>query len=147
MQISRSSISACDNAFHLKFWGWPNWSPAMLHTKFQVSICPGTCFSKIQIWPKSAVNCALNVYSVSFSLFGFKFRVMWDCFSDVFGLPYRLASLLICHILLIYIMLTKISFIHPQISKYIKSICTVYNHSLSTHSSSITAAMHIYTER
>ena len=34
---------------------------AMLHTKFQVSSSPGTCFSKIEIWPKSAVNPILNV--------------------------------------------------------------------------------------
>ena len=32
-----------------------------LHTKFEVSSSPGTCFSKIQIWPKSAVNRVLNV--------------------------------------------------------------------------------------
>ena len=30
-----------------------------------------------------------------FSLLGFEFGAMWGCFSDVFGLPYRLASLLI----------------------------------------------------
>ena len=34
----------------------------MLCTKFQASSCPGSCFSKIQIWPKSAVNRVLNVY-------------------------------------------------------------------------------------
>ena len=34
----------------------------MLHTKFQASSCPGSCFSKIQIWPKSAVKRVLNVY-------------------------------------------------------------------------------------
>ena len=28
----------------------------MLQTKFQVSTSPGTWFSKIEIWPKSAVN-------------------------------------------------------------------------------------------
>ena len=33
--------------------------------------------------------------SVLFSLLGFDFGAMWGCFSDVFGLPYRLASLLI----------------------------------------------------
>ena len=33
--------------------------------------------------------------SVFFSLLGFEFGVMWGCFYDVFGLPYRLASLLI----------------------------------------------------
>ena len=70
----------------------------MLHTKFQVSSRPGKCFSKIQIWPKSAVNRVLNVYRPGkclFSLLGFEFKVMWGCFSDVFGLPYMLASLLI----------------------------------------------------
>ena len=55
-QFLSSSISAYDNVFHLKFWGWSNWLPAILHTKFEVSSSPGTCFSKIQIWPKSAVN-------------------------------------------------------------------------------------------
>ena len=49
------------NDFHLTFWGWSNWPPIMLHTNFQVSSSPGTCFSKIQIWPKSAVNPILNV--------------------------------------------------------------------------------------
>ena len=96
--MSKSSISACDNAFHLKFWGCSNWPPAMLHAKFQVSSRPWTCFSKIQIWPKSAVNHVLDVYRPSkcfFSLLGFEFGVMWGCFFDVFGLPYRLASLLI----------------------------------------------------
>ena len=70
----------------------------MLLTKFQVSSRPGTFFSKIQIWPKLAVNRVLNVYRPGkcfFSLLGFEFGVMWGCFSDVFGLPYRLASLLI----------------------------------------------------
>ena len=70
----------------------------MLHTKFQVSSSPGTCFSKIQIWSKSAVNRVFNVYRPGkcfFSLLGFGFRVMWGCFSDVFSLRYRLASLLI----------------------------------------------------
>ena len=33
----------------------------MLHTKFEDSISPETCFSKIEIWPKSAVNPILNV--------------------------------------------------------------------------------------
>ena len=33
----------------------------MLYTKFQVSSSPETCFSKIEIWPKSAVNPILNV--------------------------------------------------------------------------------------
>ena len=70
----------------------------MLHAKFQVSSRPGTCFSKIQIWPKSAVNRVLNIYrrgKCFFSLLGFEFGVMWGCFVNVFGLPYRLASLLI----------------------------------------------------
>ena len=70
----------------------------MLHAKFQVSSRPGTCFSKMQIWPKSSVNRVLNVCRPGkcfFSLLGFEFGVMWGCFSDVFGLPYRLASLLI----------------------------------------------------
>ena len=61
-QISRTSILACDNAFCLKFWGLPNWAPAMLHTKFQASSCLESCFSKIQIWPRSAVNRVLNVW-------------------------------------------------------------------------------------
>ena len=60
-QISVFHISAYENDFHLKFWGWSNWPPILLHTKFQVSSSPGTCFSKIQIWPKSAVNPILNV--------------------------------------------------------------------------------------
>ena len=67
----------------------------MLHTKFQASSCPGSCFSKIQIWPKSAVNRVLNVYRPGkcfFSLLGFDFRVMWGCFSDVFGLPIGLPA-------------------------------------------------------
>ena len=33
----------------------------MFHTKFEVSSSPGTCFSKIEIWPKSAVNPILDV--------------------------------------------------------------------------------------
>ena len=60
-QISVSHISAGENDFHLKFWGWSNWPPILLQTKFQVSSSPGTCFSKIQIWQKSAVNPILNV--------------------------------------------------------------------------------------
>ena len=40
----------------------------MLHTKFEVSSSPGTCFSKTQIWPKSAVNrdfkCTIGPASV-----------------------------------------------------------------------------------
>ena len=54
-------------------------------------------FSKIQIWPKSAVNPILNVYRPGkcFFFLRFEYGVMWGCFSDVFGLPYRLASLLI----------------------------------------------------
>ena len=70
----------------------------MLHTKFQVSSSSGTYFSGTQIWPKSAVNWVLYVYSPSkrfCSLLGFDFWVMKGCFYDVFGLPYRLASLLI----------------------------------------------------
>ena len=70
----------------------------MLHIKFQVSSRPGTCFSKVQIWPKSAVKRVLNVYRPGkcfFSLLGFEFGVMWGCFSGVLGLPYRLTSLLI----------------------------------------------------
>ena len=54
---------------YLRLWKWfspetlsvSNWPPAMLHTKFQVSSSPGTYFSKIQIWPKSAVNRFLNL--------------------------------------------------------------------------------------
>ena len=38
-----------------------------------------------------------------FSLLGFEFGVMWGCFSNVFGLPYKLASLLICLYIYIYI--------------------------------------------
>ena len=42
----------------------------MLHTKFEVSSSPGTCFSKIEIWPKSAVNPILNVlFKVFFVLY------------------------------------------------------------------------------
>ena len=97
-QISMSHISAYKHDFHLKFWGWSNWPPAMLHTKFQVSSSSGTYFSGTQIWPKSAVNWILYVYRPSkrfWTLLGFDFRVMKGCFYDVFGLPYRLASLLI----------------------------------------------------
>ena len=60
-QISMSHISAYENNFRLKFRGWSNLAPIMLYTKFEVSSSPGTCFSKIQIWPKSAVNPILNV--------------------------------------------------------------------------------------
>ena len=70
----------------------------MLHTKFQVSSSSGTYFSGTQIWPKSAVNWVLCVYRPSkrfCTLLGFDFRVMKGCFYDVFGLPYRLARLLI----------------------------------------------------
>ena len=78
----------------------------MRHTKFQVSSTPGTCFSKIEIWPKSAVNpcfkCTIGPASDFFTLLGFDFGVMLGCFPDVSGLPYRLASLLIyIHLVLI----------------------------------------------
>ena len=81
MQISVSHISAYENDFRLKFWRWSNWPPILLHTKFQVFSSPGTHFSKIQIWPKSAVNPILNVLtidpaSVFCTLFGFDFGVM-----------------------------------------------------------------------
>ena len=66
----------------------------MLHAKFQVSSRPGTCFSKIQNWPLTVFYMYIGPASVFFSLLGFEFGVMWGCFSDVFGLPYRLASLL-----------------------------------------------------
>ena len=70
----------------------------MLHTKFQVCSSSGTYFSGTQIWPKSTVNWVLCVYRPSkrfCTLLGFDFRIMKGCFYDVFGLPYRLASLLI----------------------------------------------------
>ena len=60
-QISVSHISAYENDFYLKFWGRSNWPPILPHTKFQVFSSPETHFSKIQIWPKSAVNPILNV--------------------------------------------------------------------------------------
>ena len=40
-QISMPHISAYKNDFHLKFWGWSNWLPIMLHAKFQVSSSSG----------------------------------------------------------------------------------------------------------
>ena len=78
-QISICHISAYENDFHLKFWGWSNWPPAMLHTKFQVSNGSGTYFSGTQIWSKSAVNWVLYVYRPRkrFCTFlGFEFGVM-----------------------------------------------------------------------
>ena len=71
----------------------------MLHAKFQVSGCPETCFTKIQIWPKSAVNRVLTVYRPGKCYFFLYLDLISGLcraiFSSVFGLPYRLASLLI----------------------------------------------------
>ena len=50
----------------------------MMHmSEFEVSSSPGTCISKIQIWPKLAVNPILNLLaSVFCTLLGFFFGVM-----------------------------------------------------------------------
>ena len=86
----------------------------MLHSKFQVSSISETYFSGTQIWPKSAVNSVLYVYRPSkrlCTLLGFNFRVMKGCFYDVFGLPYRLASLLMIYHTVNCIMCTTVNFI------------------------------------
>ena len=96
----------------------------MLHTKFQVSGSPGTCFSKIKIWPKSAVNRVLNVYRPGkffFLYLDLSLGLRRAVFSGVLGLPYRLASLLIMivMIMIIFVLIIFFRVLHTSINMYL----------------------------